>query len=141
MRQRVIIAAAMMCRPSLLIADEPTTALDVTVQAQILKLLNDFREKYSLSLLIISHDLGLLGQICDDITVMYAGRIAEQAPAANIFSSPAHPYTEALFRATPSLHDSLDDLRGIPGSVQAQTAAGQGCVFFMSGARTDRSGA
>jgi oligopeptide/dipeptide ABC transporter ATP-binding protein len=130
MRQRVIIAAAIMCRPSLLIADEPTTALDVTVQAQILELLNGFREKFGLTLLIISHDLGLLSQICDEITVMYAGRIVEQAQANAIFSAPAHPYTDALFRATPSLHRSLSDMQGIPGTVQAQPSAHSGCVFY-----------
>ena len=101
MRQRVLIALALACRPSLVIADEPTTALDVTIQAEILDLLREMRSAYNLSMLLITHDLGVIAQTADRVAVMYAGKIVEQAPVRDIFHRPQHPYTRALLAAIP----------------------------------------
>jgi len=117
MRQRVMIAMALSCNPKLLIADEPTTALDVTVQAQILELMKDLRERLGMSILLITHDLGVIAEMVDEVAVMYAGRIVEHGPVAEVFASPQHPYTEALLRSIPRLGmtyaNPLDAIRGV----------------------------
>ena len=103
MRQRVMIAMALVCRPKILIADEPTTALDVTIQAQVLELMNDLKKKYSTSMVLITHDLGIVAETCDDVAVMYAGRIVEKGTLEEIFNRTKHPYTEALFNSLPNI--------------------------------------
>ncbi|MGY8707437.1 ABC transporter ATP-binding protein [Bradyrhizobium sp. 18BD] len=132
MRQRVMIAIAVACQPKILIADEPTTALDVTIQAQVLELLDRLRRELSLSLLLITHDLGLVGQWADRVVVMYAGRKVEEASPGELFERPLHPYTRGLLAASPRLHDRLHyhnaRLSEIPGSI-ASAAAQQGCPF------------
>jgi peptide/nickel transport system ATP-binding protein len=118
MRQRVMIAIAISCDPELLIADEPTTALDVTVQAQILDLLEDLRQEYKMAMIIITHDMGVVAEAADDVLVMYAGQIVEQAPVLELFDHPEHPYTEALLGALPQVEDvGVRDRRltAIPG--------------------------
>src|SRR3989442_9750063 len=129
MRQRVLIAIALACRPSLVIADEPTTALDVTIQAEILDLLREMKAAFNVSLLLITHDLGVVAEMADRVAVMYAGRIVETGPVRAIFKQPAHPYTAALLRSVPRLHEagagrhkrletiegSVPDLRRLPG--------------------------
>ena len=123
MRQRVMIAMALACKPKLLIADEPTTALDVTIQAQILKLMNDLKEEHGTSIIFITHDLGVIRQIADDVAVMYCGQVVEMAPAGTIFMGAefSHPYTEGLMNSIPRLstptHTRLD---AIPGAVPHQ---------------------
>jgi oligopeptide/dipeptide ABC transporter ATP-binding protein len=118
MRQRVMIAMALLCDPKLVIADEPTTALDVTVQAQILELLNELRRERGLSILLITHDLGVVASTCDRVLVMYAGRVVELAPAAELFARPLHPYTAALMRSLPRLDappgSRLEAIPGLP---------------------------
>src|SRR5437773_1502027 len=101
MRQRVMIAIALSCSPKLLIADEPTTALDVTIQAQILELMGELRERLGMSMLLITHDLGVVAEMCDDVVVMYGGRVVERGPVEDVFTSPQHPYTEALLQSIP----------------------------------------
>ena len=132
MRQRVMIAIAVACRPRILIADEPTTALDVTIQAQVLELLDRLRRELSLSLLLITHDLGLVGQWADRVLVMYAGRKVEEAPPDALFAHPLHPYTRGLLAASPRLHDELHyhkaRLSEIPGNI-ASALAEIGCPF------------
>ena len=132
MRQRVMIAIAVACRPKILIADEPTTALDVTIQAQVLELLDRLRRELSLSLLLITHDLGLVGQWADRVVVMYAGRKVEEAAPGPLFGNPLHPYTRGLLAASPRLHDRLHyrnaRLSEIPGSITSATARA-GCPF------------
>jgi oligopeptide/dipeptide ABC transporter ATP-binding protein len=120
MRQRVMIAMALACKPDLLIADEPTTALDVTIQAQILELLRSLQRELGMALLLITHDLGVVAETCDDVIVMYAGRVVEQAPTAALFASPRHHYTAGLLRA-------MTELREIPGGVP--TVLPPGCKF------------
>jgi len=130
LRQRVMIAMALICRPSLMIADEPTTALDVTIQAQILALLAELRERFGLALLFISHDLGVVSQIADRVAVMYAGRIVEHGPAREIFAAPAHPYTGGLLRAAPSLgSEPRRRLAAIEGPVPSLAELPPGCAF------------
>ena len=128
MNQRVMIAMAIACNPRLLIADEPTTALDVTVQAEILDLLGEMRRAFSLSLLLITHDLGVIATLADRVAVMYAGRIVEQAPVQRLFSAPAHPYTRGLLASIPGEHAGKH-LTSIPGSVPAIGHAPAGCAF------------
>jgi peptide/nickel transport system ATP-binding protein len=127
LRQRVMIAMALAAGPAVLIADEPTTALDVTVQKQILQLLRKLREELQLSLLFITHDLGVVAQIADRVAVMYAGRIVEEGPAAEVLRHPRHPYTEGLLRAAPRL--DAGKLEPIPGTVPLLDALPQGCSF------------
>ncbi|HWC31641.1 MAG TPA: ABC transporter ATP-binding protein, partial [Actinomycetota bacterium] len=118
MRQRVMIAIALACNPALLIADEPTTALVVTIQAQILDLLDDLRREHDMGMIMITHDMGVIAETADDVAVMYAGQIVEQAPVVNLFECPAHPYTEALLGALPNLEaEGVRDgrLTAIPG--------------------------
>jgi oligopeptide/dipeptide ABC transporter ATP-binding protein len=128
-RQRVMIAIALACEPSLLIADEPTTALDVTVQAQILDLLRSLRQELSMSILLITHDLGVVAEFADRVAVLYAGRVAETAPVAELFGSPRHPYTSGLMAAMPSLEGPLHLPKAIPGSVPALVDMPAGCRF------------
>jgi len=128
LRQRAMIALAIAADPTLVIADEPTTALDVTVQAEILELLRDMRRKLSLSMLLITHDLGIIAMMADRVAVMYAGRIVEQAPVDRLFAAPAHPYTRGLMASIPGAQPGRQ-LTAIPGSVPAIGQAGVGCAF------------
>ncbi len=130
MRQRVMIAMALSCNPKLLIADEPTTALDVTVQAQILELMKDLRERLGMSILLITHDLGVVAEMVDEVAVMYAGRIVERGPVAEVFADPQHPYTEALLRSIPLLGMRYTEpLEAIRGMVPSPLDWPDGCRF------------
>ena len=130
MRQRVMIAIALACEPDLIIADEPTTALDVTIQAQILELLDELQSRLGTAILLITHDLGVVAETCDDVAVMYAGRIVEQASAVELFSHPMHPYTKGLLQARPNV-DARDSgpLATIPGMVPPPQDFPSGCRF------------
>jgi oligopeptide/dipeptide ABC transporter ATP-binding protein len=136
MQQRVMIAMALACNPALLVADEPTTALDVTIQAQILDLLKDLKQKIGMSILLITHNLGIVGDLADNVAVMYAGRIVEYAPAAALLQKPLHPYTLALMRSIPVLGAHAKRLQAIPGSVPNAARLPSGCKFE---ARCDRA--
>jgi oligopeptide/dipeptide ABC transporter ATP-binding protein len=129
LRQRVMIAIALACRPELLIADEPTTALDVTVQAQILDLLRTLQSEMNMSVLLISHDLGIVAETCDRVFVMYAGRIVEKASVVELFQNPLHPYTTGLMSSSPRLGQSKKRLPMIPGMVPSPSQRGTGCYF------------
>ena len=129
MRQRAMIAMALACRPALLIADEPTTALDVTIQAQILALLRRLRDETGMALILITHDLGVVAEQADDVAVMYAGRIVEQAPVARLFAEPQHPYTIGLLGAVPRLDAPAERLAVIEGAVPNPLAPPPGCRF------------
>ncbi len=129
MRQRVMIAMALVCKPALLIADEPTTALDVTIQAQILDLLAKLRHETGSAIVLITHDLGVVAETCDDVAVMYAGEIVEQAPAARIFSAPQHPYTVGLLGSIPLISTRRERLATISGSVPNLAGTFAGCRF------------
>ena len=129
MRQRVMIAMALMCSPKLLIADEPTTALDVTIQAQILDLLNSLRSKLGMAILMITHDLGVVAETCSQVVVMYAGRIIERGPVAEVFGDPKHPYTKALIASSPRDAARQSQLPTIPGIVAAPADRKVGCSF------------
>ena len=129
MRQRVMIAMALMMRPALVIADEPTTALDVTIQAQILDLLRDLQRRFGTSLLLITHDMGVVAEAAARVVVMYAGEVVERASVARIFAAPHHPYTEGLLAAMPRLGQVHERLRTIPGSVPSPTDWPSGCRF------------
>jgi len=129
MCQRVMIAMALICNPSMLIADEPTTALDVTIQAQILELMKDLVKKYRSSVLMITHNLGIVADMCDDMAVMYAGRIVETGSVNKIFDQPAHPYTIGLMKAVPNVEKDVDRLETIPGSVPNLISPPEGCRF------------
>jgi peptide/nickel transport system ATP-binding protein/oligopeptide transport system ATP-binding protein len=130
MRQRVMIAMALACNPKLLIADEPTTALDVTIQAQILDLMNDLRDRFGMSILLITHDLGVVAEMADDVVVMYGGRVVERGPVEDVFTSPQHPYTEALLQSIPLLGmTQAEPLRVIRGTVPSPLAWPPGCRF------------
>jgi oligopeptide/dipeptide ABC transporter ATP-binding protein len=129
MRQRVMIAMALMCSPKLLIADEPTTALDVTIQAQILDLLNTLRSKLGMSILMITHDLGVVAETCSQVVVMYAGRIVERGPVDAIFTKPKHPYTKALIASSPRGAARQSHLPTIPGIVAVPSDRKVGCSF------------
>ena len=129
MRQRVMIAMALACRPRLLIADEPTTALDVTVQAQILALIDELKAETGTAVVLITHDLGVVADHADDVVVMYAGRVAEQAPAASLFARPEHPYTVGLLGAAPSLEGGAARLASIEGTVPDLRNPPPGCRF------------
>ena len=129
MCQRVMIAMAMSCEPKLLIADEPTTALDVTIQAQILALMEDIRNRRNTGILLITHDLGVVAETCSRVIVMYAGNIVEEAPVKELFANPQHPYTEGLIASVPRLGKRLHRLPSIPGSVPDLSVMPEGCRF------------
>lgn len=129
MSQRVMIAMALAGQPELLIADEPTTALDVTIQAQILDLLKEIQQDTGMGLVMISHDLGVIAEVCDRVMVMYAGRVVESARAEQLFTDASHPYTRGLIAAMPDLEGPIRKLQAIPGSVPAPTAMPVGCSF------------
>ena len=129
MKQRAMIAMALVCRPSLLIADEPTTALDVTIQAQILELLNELQRELDMSVLLITHDLGVVAETCDRVAVMYAGKVVESAPVTLLFEHPKHPYTHGLFRSLPTLGERKAQLAVIPGAVPSPQDFPSGCRF------------
>lgn len=137
MRQRVMIAMALACDPALLIADEPTTALDVTVQAQILDLLADLQERNGMAVVLISHDLGVIAETCRDIAVMYRGRIVETAPATELFADPRHPYTRGLMQSIPDADKDVDMLTAIPGRVPTIDEKIEGCAFHPRCARAE----
>ena len=131
MRQRVMIAMALACKPDILIADEPTTALDVTIQAQILRLMNDLQKENGTAIMFITHDLGVINEMADDVVVMYCGQVVEQAPARVIFTNceKSHPYTEGLMYSIPQLNDDRKKLDPIPGAVPHPLDLPKGCKF------------
>jgi len=129
MRQRVMIAMALICEPKLLIADEPTTALDVTVQAQILDLLRSIQQDTGMAVIFITHDLGVVADICDRVTVLYAGQVVETNEVHSLFASPSHPYTEGLLAAMPQSHSGIGELASIPGRVPPPDRMPGGCRF------------
>ena len=129
MKQRVVIAIALACRPTLLIADEPTTALDVTIQAQVLTLISQLKEQSQMSLLLITHDLGVVAEVCQKAAIMYAGEIMEYGTVEHIFNETAHPYTKGLFKSIPTLTEKVHRLQSIPGQVFDPQDRPDGCVF------------
>ncbi len=129
MRQRIMIAIALACSPELLIADEPTTALDVTIQAQILQLMKDIKKKNNMSIIMITHDLGIVSDFCDRVVIMYTGEIVESAPVKKLFSDPLHPYTSGLINALPRLSKDVDRLEAIEGMVPDADKMPKGCHF------------
>lgn len=129
MRQRVIIAMALSCEPKLLIADEPTTALDVTIQAQILDLMREIKEKYQAGIMLITHDLGVVAEMCDWVTVMYAGKVVESTDVYTLFKTPQHPYTIGLLKSIPRLDDIKDRLDPIDGQPPSLSKIPKGCSF------------
>ena len=129
MQQRVMIAMALSCNPRLLIADEPTTSLDVTIQAQILKLLRDLQKKFDVSVILITHNLGVIAQTCDRLAVLYGGRVAESGPTREIFVNPQHPYTRGLMNAIPRPGSRGKKMAAIPGAVPTNPGAIVGCAF------------
>lgn len=129
MRQRVMIAMALCCSPELLIADEPTTALDPTIQAQILELIKELQQEVGMSVMYITHDLGVVAEICDRVVIMYAGMVMEIAPVRELFSNPLHPYTLNLFKAMLKLNERRETVHSIPGSIPHITEMPKGCRF------------
>lgn len=129
MRQRVMIAMAMACQPKLLIADEPTTALDVTIQAQILELMKKLKEEHETAILLITHDLGVVAEMCDKVVVMYAGQVVEEADVFELFASPKHPYTKGLIASVPKIGDKKEVLDSINGQVPSPQNMPKGCKF------------
>jgi peptide/nickel transport system ATP-binding protein len=129
MRQRVMIAMAMSCEPKLLIADEPTTALDVTIQAQILDLMKKLKEEKGTAIMLITHDLGIVAEMCDRVVVMYAGKVIEEADVFEIFENPQHPYTKGLLNSIPKMRQKTDRLESIPGNVPNPANMPTGCKF------------
>lgn len=129
MKQRVVIAMALACNPELLIADEPTTALDVTIQAQVLEMMKELREKYNTSMLMITHDLGIVAEICDNVSIIYAGHVIEHGNLNDIFKNTRHPYTEGLFNSLPNLQDRQAELKPIKGLMPDPSDLPQGCAF------------
>ncbi|OPJ60785.1 ABC transporter ATP-binding protein [Clostridium oryzae] len=129
MRQRVMIAMAICCNPKLIIADEPTTALDVTIQAQILDILRDLKEKVNTSIMLITHDLGVVAEMADYVVVMYAGKIVEESPVIELYKNPKHPYTVGLLKSKPRINHHQDMLYSIPGQVPNPLDMPRGCYF------------
>ena len=129
MKQRVVIAMALACSPEILIADEPTTALDVTIQAQVLDMIRDLKRKYNMSMIMITHDLGIVAEICDTVAIVYAGQIVEYGTLEDIFNHTAHPYTVGLFGSLPNMDDRTQRLKPIPGLMPDPTALPAGCTF------------
>ncbi|MGE5614637.1 MAG: ABC transporter ATP-binding protein [Bacillota bacterium] len=129
MKQRVVIAIALSCNPQILIADEPTTALDVTIQAQVLDMMNELKRKFNTALVMITHDLGVVAKMCDEVAVMYAGRIVESGTLEDVFNYTMHPYTEGLFNSLPDLDNKKAELKPIPGLMPDPTKLPPGCVF------------
>lgn len=129
MKQRVIIAIALACSPELLIADEPTTALDVTIQAQVLNLMIELKKKLNTSMILITHDLGVVAETCDKVAIIYAGEIVEFGTLEHIFNNPCHPYTLGLFDSIPSLSQDVDRLKPIPGMMPNPANLPKGCAF------------
>jgi peptide/nickel transport system ATP-binding protein len=129
MRQRVMIAMAMVCDPRVLIADEPTTALDVTIQAQILKLMKQLNKELNTAIMMITHDLGVVAEVCDRIVVMYSGKVVEEGDVRTIFKNPKHPYTAGLIKSVPDMRDEKDRLYSIPGNVPKPGSIKRGCRF------------
>lgn len=129
LRQRVMIGMAMVCRPKVMIADEPTTALDVTIQAQVLELMSELKEKYDTSMILITHDLGIVAEVCDTVAVMYAGRIVEQGTLEDVFDHTKHPYTEGLFNSLPNIQNRTAMLKPIKGLMPDPTNLPEGCAF------------
>ena len=129
MKQRVVIAMALACNPELLIADEPTTALDVTIQAQVLEMMKGLRDKYNTSMLMITHDLGIVAEICDEVSVVYAGRVIEHGTLEDIFKNTRHPYTEGLFNSLPNLENRQAELKPIKGLMPDPSNLPKGCAF------------
>ena len=129
MKQRVVIAIALACNPKMLIADEPTTALDVTIQAQVLDLMKDLKQKYGTGTIMITHDLGIVAEICDRVAVMYAGSIVEQGTLDEVFNNTKHPYTEGLFNSLPNIGDYDQKLKPIPGLMPDPSNLPEGCAF------------
>ncbi|WP_353120306.1 ABC transporter ATP-binding protein [Nitratidesulfovibrio sp.] len=129
MKQRVVIAIALACNPSLLIADEPTTALDVTIQAQVLEVMRELKQHYNTATILISHDLGVIAELCDSVAVMYAGRIVETADAKSLYANPLHPYTQGLFQSIPDLTKNVKRLFSLPGLPPDPTDLPAGCCF------------
>ena len=130
MKQRVVIAIALSCTPGLLIADEPTTALDVTIQAQVLEMMKGLKEKYEMSMLMITHDLGIVAEICDEVSVVYAGRVVEHGTLADVFDNTRHPYTEGLFNSLPNIENQAEKLKPIRGLMPDPTDLPLGCPFY-----------
>lgn len=129
MKQRVVIAMALACNPKLLIADEPTTALDVTIQAQVLEMMKELREKYNTSMLMITHDLGIVAEICDEVSIIYAGHVVEHGNLTDVFEHTKHPYTEGLFLSLPNIEDRRAKLKPIKGLMPDPTKLPEGCAF------------
>lgn len=129
MKQRVLIAIALACNPKVLLADEPTTALDVTIQAQVLELMRDLKKKYNMAMLMITHDFGIVAEVCDEVSVMYAGKIVEHGNLVDIFDHKCHPYTQGLFDSLPDINNRKSSLKPIPGEAPDPTNLPSGCAF------------
>jgi len=129
MKQRVVIAIALSCNPKLLIADEPTTALDVTIQAQVLEMMKELRQKYEMSMLMITHDLGIVADICDEVSIIYAGRVVEHGTLEDVYRHTRHPYTKGLFNSLPDMEDRTAKLKPIKGLMPDPTNLPEGCAF------------
>ena len=129
MKQRVVIAIALACNPRILIADEPTTALDVTIQAQVLSMMNDLKVKFNTALVMITHDLGVVAKMCDDVAIVYAGQIVESGTLEDVFNNTMHPYTEGLFNSLPNIDNREAELKPIPGLMPDPTHLPSGCTF------------
>ncbi len=128
-KQRVVIAMSLLCNPRLLIADEPTTALDVTIQAQVLEIINDLRHKYNMAMILITHDLGVVAETCDNVAIMYAGQIVESGTVKEVYLNPKHPYTKGLFDSIPKLDDDATELVPIEGQISNASELPTGCYF------------
>ena len=129
MKQRVVLAMALACNPKLLIADEPTTALDVTIQAQVLETMKELREKFGSAMIMITHDLGIIAEVCDEVSVVYAGQIVEHGTLEDVFERTLHPYTEGLFGSLPNIEERRHRLQPIPGLMPDPTDLPKGCCF------------